>query len=419
MSYIKLPFHDFFASKPRSAWEQLILQTSLRLLGLGGSLSGLGLLLTGFAWLHEPTLNSVISKPCGMETPCQPVSYAIKSPQPTATSQPKHFVADTLNLVAIRKNRDDKIIRDTLTLKPIGLEELARPRTNDDTRGRVSLLKNSNQANMLIGLPSVRTDELSDIKLRRQIALARTKPALNEQVESSPKSPAPIKPDNDSGCPTLPGVHYATIPIEGSTIDHPDSQHADLNLALRGYIASNAPAELTLYNGAADNDAPQMSGLFEPSRGADIRNTYQINQWQWDCNCRGEPINDWGATMTGLAATQGEAIYPPTRQADIYRNQYQALVLYADERQITLGYTRQDSVVVGYVVHLQGVCVEPQLLSLYRAQNDANGWRQSRQLPALTNRQPLGTAIDNEIQIAIRDNGAFLDPRSQKDWWQR
>jgi len=387
LSYIKLPFHDFLAPKPRSDWEQLILQTSLRLLGLGSGLSGLGLLLTGFAWLHAPTINQPHIAPCGLETACQAVSYIVK---PTATPQPKQFKADTLHLLAIRKNNSDNVIRDTLILKPA-----------------------------FIGLPSARTDELSDIKLRRQIALARPKPTLKEKVVTSPLNQGGLRGVESSTCPALPGAHYATIPIEGSTIDHPDSQHADLNLALRGYVAANAPAELTFYNGAADNDAPQMSGLFEPSRNADIRNTYQINQWQWDCNCRGEPINDWSATMIGLAATQGEAISIPTRQADIYRNKYQALVLYADERQITLGYTRQDSVVVGYVVHLQGVCVEPQLLALYRAQNDANGWRQSRQLPALANHQPLGTAIDNEIQIATRDNGAFLDPRSQKDWWQR
>jgi hypothetical protein len=39
-------------------------------------------------------------------------------------------------------------------------------------------------------------------------------------------------------------------------------------------------------------------------------------------------------------------------------------------------------------------------------------------LPALRPGQPIGRAPGSEIDAAIRDSGAFLDPRSRKDWWQ-
>ena len=39
-------------------------------------------------------------------------------------------------------------------------------------------------------------------------------------------------------------------------------------------------------------------------------------------------------------------------------------------------------------------------------------------LPVLWPGQPLGRAPGSEIDAAIRDSGAFLDPRSRKDWWQ-
>jgi hypothetical protein len=93
------------------------------------------------------------------------------------------------------------------------------------------------------------------------------------------------------------------------------------------------------------------------------------------------------------------------------------MVLYAEEKRITFGYTRRDTVAAGYAVHLEGVCVDPNLLALYRQQIRPDGYRATNRLPALRNNQPLGTALGTEIQLAIRDRGTFMDPRSCKDWW--
>ena len=54
------------------------------------------------------------------------------------------------------------------------------------------------------------------------------------------------------------------------------------------------------------------------------------------------------------------------------------------------------------------------LLNLYYQMNRAGRSR----LPALYVGQGVGRAITNEIDVAIRDTGAFLDPRSRLDWWQ-
>ena len=73
--------------------------------------------------------------------------------------------------------------------------------------------------------------------------------------------------------------------------------------------------------------------------------------------------------------------------------------------------------VPGYVVHLEDVCVDPNLLALYRAQTDSDGYHHTGHLPALLNNQALGTALNTEVKVVIRDKGSFMDPRSRKDWW--
>jgi hypothetical protein len=60
------------------------------------------------------------------------------------------------------------------------------------------------------------------------------------------------------------------------------------------------------------------------------------------------------------------------------------------------------------------LCVEPRLLALYEEDNAAGRSR----LPGLVEYQALGRARGAEVQVAIRDNGTFMDPRSHKDWWR-
>ncbi len=228
-------------------------------------------------------------------------------------------------------------------------------------------------------------------------------------------------------CPTESTAFYDLIPIEGQPMsDHPDYLHADLNLALRGFVPVTETLELRHYNGSTDVNAPRLHGLFEPNRIPEIKQVYQINEWLWEAGncdsqakgCRGGPIDVfWPVTLAGFATAPGEQIYIPERNQQIYSGGFMSLVLYAEPQRITLGYTRRDNVTAGYVVHVEGVCVDPNLLALYQAQKNIDGWHTSGFLPALRNNQALGVALESEIRVAIRDVGSFMDPRSHKDWW--
>ena len=226
-------------------------------------------------------------------------------------------------------------------------------------------------------------------------------------------------------CPTESTAVFDIIPIEGAPFNHPDYLTGDLNLTRRGYQAVSVPLNLIEFNGDTDPDAPQLAGIFQPRRLPVLQSAWQVNEWLWDAaqcgsvhGCAGGLLADWDSTMVGVATVPGEKLTIPTRGAEIYPGGFRAMVLYADDRQIVLGYTRRDTVAVGYAVHILGVCVDANLLGVYRAQNNADGWRSSGGLPALHNNQPFGTAQSDEIKIAIRDNGSFMDPRSGKDWWR-
>jgi hypothetical protein len=225
-------------------------------------------------------------------------------------------------------------------------------------------------------------------------------------------------------CPTTSAATFEIIPIDGNRTDRPDYLHGDLNLSLRGYAAVDSAKTLQDYSGAADPGAPQLAGLFDPNQFPGISTVHRVYSWDWGCGlngCSGPPITNPDVTLMGLTTSPGQAIFIPERSPNLYGGGYKALVLYAEEQRITLGYTRRDSVAPGYAVHLEKLCVDPNLLALYRAQVGPDGLRifknGSYWLPALRLDQALGTALADEIRVSIRDRGTFMDPRSRKDWW--
>ena len=217
-------------------------------------------------------------------------------------------------------------------------------------------------------------------------------------------------------CPLLMTETYGTVAPMPPPTDRPAELHADLNLALRGYISTTAYLGLVDYDGETDLNAPQLPKLFIDNRTAAFRQNYRVYDWNWECNCRTTPIIDYPVTLSGLLVTPTETIRLPGSGYDIGRlpNGYSAMVLYASANRITITYTRNDNVAKGYTLHLENICVEPRLLALYQSMN-ATG---RTQLPALYAGQGIGTALGNELGIAIRDTGSFMDPRSRKDWWQ-
>jgi hypothetical protein len=212
----------------------------------------------------------------------------------------------------------------------------------------------------------------------------------------------------------IPGESYGTLPIGSSPTNPPAEVHPDLNLALRGYEPTGAYTGLVDYGGETDpNGPPQLPGLFADNRTATFRAVYQVYGWDWECNCRGGLISDPEVSLARLAVVLGETIHVPDSGYTIGSG-YEVLVLYASTERITLKYTREDHVKQGYTLHVVNVYVEPRLLALYQSWNGAGRGR----LPALRAGQAFGRARGYELGVVIRDNGAFMDPRSRKDWWQ-
>ncbi|GAB4457480.1 MAG: hypothetical protein Kow0031_38360 [Anaerolineae bacterium] len=220
-------------------------------------------------------------------------------------------------------------------------------------------------------------------------------------------------------CPKSSGNLYDLIPFLGPAADRPGPEHADLNLALRGYSETTAPMVLVDYNGSTDPAAPQLAGILNGYPG--ITKVFRVNDWIWQSypspGYRGGPITKYAVTLMEMPAAFGTPLSFPRRGPEIYGGGYKAMVLYAEETRLTLGYTRDDTVASGYAVHLEDICVDPNLLALYRAQTDSAGWHVTGQLPALKDNQLIGTAFLSGVRVAIRDRGSFMDPRSQKDWW--
>ena len=92
------------------------------------------------------------------------------------------------------------------------------------------------------------------------------------------------------GCQTLPGASYAAISVPPPPTDRPAAQHADLNLALRGYTPTAGVLGLVNYGGPIDPSAPQLAGLFADNRTGVFVRLHRVFDWNWACNCRGNPL---------------------------------------------------------------------------------------------------------------------------------
>lgn len=218
-------------------------------------------------------------------------------------------------------------------------------------------------------------------------------------------------------CPAASDRVYELIPVDGPPTDHPDDLHGDLNLSLRGHTPVSATLGLIDINGPTDGDPPQLAGIFGDGRTPAFTSTHRVYGWDWSCGtdgCASPDLTPQEVSLLGMAAGVDETLSFPSRDAEIYGGGFKVIVLYAAENRITLGYTRHDSVAPGYAVHLESICVDPNLLALYRQANaDGRG-----NLPGLHNGAVLGTARTSEVLVAVRDRGEFMDPRSRKDWWR-
>ncbi len=228
-----------------------------------------------------------------------------------------------------------------------------------------------------------------------------------------PRRDAPAVLADDDVCAAIPGEIYGETWLNPPPLNRPAESHPDINLIVRGYGPATGDKGLVFYNGDTDNRAPQLCGLFGDDRTPQITALYSVFDWDWAEDVRGLPLAKPEVTLIGVAARPGEILYVPPAGYTIGEG-FDVVVLYASPLRMTLKYTRDDNVVQGYTLHIENMCTEPNLLGVYNnCNNNARG-----HLPALKAGQAIGRARGGEIGIAIRDNGVFMDPRSNKDWWR-
>jgi hypothetical protein len=226
---------------------------------------------------------------------------------------------------------------------------------------------------------------------------------------AAPRSaPAP-----QQSCAPVPDSVYDTRTVNPPPTNRPAEEHPDLNLSLRGYAFTAGRLRLVDYNGDGDAKAPQLPGIFADQRTPTFAAAYKVYDWDWAADRPGKVLTQPHTSLLGLTVTPDETLYVPDSGYTL-GDGMEVLVLYASPERVTLKYTADDSVAGGYTLHLEGICVDPNLVALYES---CNGEGRAR-LPALRPRQPFARARDTEIGVAIRDNGTFMDPRSRKDWWR-
>ena len=247
--------------------------------------------------------------------------------------------------------------------------------------------------------------------------------------------PTPTPVPTPYACPlTSTNIYTAGFAVQYD-LDNPVRpawNHADKNLALRGYTLYTGTLKRELVNYGSDDPTqpPQFATLFQPYRVPTLTNFYRVGSWLWapspNPGTRGAPITSPKITALGLATTPGEPLHVPTSDYDIGMGM-EVLVLFADEDTIALRYTREDSSGAnGYTVHVDNICTDPNLLALYNQHDDPAGPRYvfhyrgycCYDLPNLPAGKVFGTARGDEVVVAIADTGAFWDPRSCNEWWQ-
>ena len=252
----------------------------------------------------------------------------------------------------------------------------------------------------------------------------------NTPIPGATATPTPIGAPIATPTPTIDpavscnglgniGGTYGDLPVSGSDGRRADI-HADKNLAVRGWVPTITTLGLVDLSGPVDPaQPPQLYRLFGDNRTPQFTNNYKVYDWDWNVQpdgARGSPLSLYDSTLIGMGVTRGERIFVPDSAYQLTGG-YEVVVHYVDQDSISMHYRERDTVSGnGYTIHIDGVCIDQNLITKYNSLGGNNGTR--TRLPALQAGQAFGEAGGTEIRAAIVDTGEFQDPRSRKDWWQ-
>lgn len=233
-------------------------------------------------------------------------------------------------------------------------------------------------------------------------------------------------------CATSSTNQYSAGPVFQFDSDNPVRpayNHADKNIVLRSYVPNTDPnlvRELVNYGSDDPTQPPQLATLFSPYQVPPFAQFFQVHHWLWAPSpapgTRAGPISAPPATAVSFILPPGKTLHVPISGYDIGGGA-EVVVLFVDADTVTLHYTREDTAARGYTIHIDRICTDPNLLSLYNTLDAANGPRYqfpvgSYNLPALPAGKVFGTTSTQQVVVAIVDTGAFQDPRSCNEWWQ-
>lgn len=233
-------------------------------------------------------------------------------------------------------------------------------------------------------------------------------------------------------CATSSTRSYASGTVFQHDTDNPVRpayNHADKNIELRGYVPNTNPnlqRELINYGSDDPTQPPQFATLFSPNRVPILSEFYRVRKWNWapspNPGSPGPPMTSYPVTGLAFRLSPGTPLHTPASGYNIGGGM-EVIVLFADEDTVTLHYTREDTAALGYTIHIDNICTDPNLLSLYNTLDNPNGPRydypsSSYNLPTMPAGQIFGTTKGQDMVVAIVDSGAFLDPRSCNEWWQ-
>ena len=220
------------------------------------------------------------------------------------------------------------------------------------------------------------------------------------------------------------GIAYQ---YDGDSPVRPADNHADKNIELRGYAPNADPSlvrELIDYGSGDPTQPPQLATLFNPPRVPDFADFHQVHEWFWAASpepgTRGGVLTVPPVTAVSFTLPPNEPLHVPISGYDIGGGA-EVIVIFADENSVTLHYTRDDTAARGYTVHVDNICTDPNLLTLYNSLDNAtrNSYPSpSYDLPALPAGKMIGTTSMGDMAVAIVDTGAFMDTRSCNEWWQ-